>query len=71
METKNELIPELELSIIPTDGGDLQIELMNEKFVNYLKEKEILHTDCLFQPLRNFSLFVERLKKAYDEYCKR
>lgn len=70
-DVKSDLIPELELSIIPTENGELQIELMDENFVTYLKEKEILNTDCLFQPVRNFPIFLERLKKAYKEYSER
>ena len=69
MEVKNDLVPELELNIIPSKGNNLQVELMNEDFVEYLKKKSILKDDCVFITLRELKPFIERLQKAYKEYC--
>lgn len=69
MEVKDDLVPELELSVIPSKGNDLQVELMNKDFIGYLKEKNILKTDIVFITLRELKPFIERLQKAYKEYC--
>ena len=70
MEVKNDLVPELELNVIPSKGNDLQVELMNKNFIEYLREKNILKTDIVFITLRELKPFIERLQKAYKEYCK-
>jgi len=69
MEVKNDLIPELELSIIPSKKNDLQVELMHKGFIDYLKWKDILKDDIVFITLRELKPFIERLQKAYKEYC--
>lgn len=69
MEVKDDLVPELELNIIPSKGNDLQVELMNKDFIGYLREKNILKTDIVFITLRELKPFIERLQKAYKEYC--
>lgn len=69
MEVKNDLVPELELNVIPSKGNDLQVELMNKDFIEYLREKNILKTDIVFITLRELKPFIERLQKAYKEYC--
>jgi len=69
MEVKNDLIPELELSIIPSKKNDLQVELMHKGFIDYLKWKDILKDDIVFITLRELKPFIERLQKVYKEYC--
>lgn len=69
MDLKNDLVPELELNIIPSKGNDLQVELMNKDFIDYLKWKDILKDDIVFITLRELKPFIERLQKAYKEYC--
>ena len=68
MKVKDDLIPELELNIIPSKGNNLQVELMNEDFIEYLKKKSILKDDCVFITLRELKPFIERLREAYEMY---
>jgi len=71
MEAKNDLVPELELSIIPSKKNVFQVELMHKGFIDYLKWKDILKDDIVFITLRELKPFIERLQKAYKESCKR
>ncbi|MCK4357827.1 MAG: hypothetical protein KAW92_03665 [Candidatus Cloacimonetes bacterium] len=66
----NDLIPELELDIIPTQNGELQIELMHKDFIVFLKKQKFLMTDIIFIPLSELKNCIKRLRKAYEEYKK-
>lgn len=70
MDSKNELIPELELCITPTQNGELRIELMDEGFIAFLEKQKILITDIFFIPQREVQNCFKRLRKAYEEYKK-
>jgi len=69
MEIKDDLIPEMELSIIPTKDGTLQVELMHKDFIKFLKEKGV--ADMFFITSRELKSFIDKLQKAYKEYLKR
>jgi len=66
------LIPELELDIIPTNNNDLRIELMNEDFIDYLKNNNLLTTDLdtgiVYIKIRELTAFIEHLQKMYVTY---
>jgi len=64
----NDLIPELELDVIPTQNGDLQIELMHKDFIAFLKKQKFLTTDIFFIPLQELKNCFKRLRGAYEEY---
>jgi len=64
----DDLIPELELDIIPAEDGELQVELMHKEFFKYLKENEILDLDINFITSRELKGFVENLYEKYKLY---
>lgn len=69
MEIKDDLIPEMELSIIPAKDGTLQVELMDKDFIKFLKEKGA--NDIIFMTSRELKSFIDKLQEVYKEYCKR
>jgi hypothetical protein len=69
MEVKDDLIPEMELSIIPAKDGTLQVELMHKDFIKFLKEKGA--NDIIFMTSRELKSFIDKLQEVYKEYCKR
>lgn len=70
MNSKNELIPELELCITPTQNGELRIELMDEDFIAFLEKQKILRTDIFFIPMQELKNCFKRLREAYEDYKK-
>ena len=64
----NDLIPELELDIIPTRDGELQIELMHKDFIVFLKKQKVLMTDIFFIPMQELKNCIKRLREAYEMY---
>ena len=73
MDTKdNNLIPELELNITPTENNDFKVELMHEGFIEYLKKESLLTTELdagiIFIKIRELPAFVEHLRKMYITY---
>jgi hypothetical protein len=68
----NELIPELELCITPTENNDLRVELMHEGFITYLKEKNLFvtesNTGITYIKVRELSSFMDHLQKLYTSY---
>lgn len=70
MNSKNELIPELELCITPTQNGELRIELMDEDFIAFLEKQKILMTDIFFIPMQELKNCFKRLREAYEDYKK-
>jgi len=68
MESKDDLIPEMELSIIPAQDGTLQVEIIHKDFVEFLKEKGA--KDIIFMTSRELKSFIDKLQEVYKEYIK-
>lgn len=68
MEVKDDLIPELELSIIPSKDGELQVELMNTEFVKFLKKHRVVTSDIIFLTRAELISKLENFHYWYLQY---